>query len=240
LSIKEERSGGLLTLTIANSTKANALTESMLNQLTRSVREASEDESLRGVLLVAEGDRGFSAGMDTVQFDHDSSTRAYKTISTLGDVCRAIRESALPVAVGMQGYCIGGALEIAASAEFRVGAKDSWYQMPELRIGIPSVLESVALPSLMGWTKATELMLTTESMSAIEMKECGFLNAVVDRSEIGPALLNYMEKCTRNSRDVVAQQKRLFSTWRNMHHEMAFEDSKKEFSLAFASKGEKE
>ncbi|MGO3072257.1 MAG: enoyl-CoA hydratase/isomerase family protein, partial [Brevibacterium linens] len=61
------------------------------------------------------------------------------------------------------------------AADFRIGSSDSWYSMPEVRIGIPSVLESVNLHRLMGWTKATEFVLTGNRFSAEDMLACGFL-----------------------------------------------------------------
>ncbi|SMX65746.1 Enoyl-CoA hydratase/isomerase [Brevibacterium iodinum ATCC 49514] len=93
--------------------------------------------------------------MDTAQFAHTSAERAYESISRLGEVCEAIKNCDLPVAVAIDGFCIDGASEIAAAADFRIGSSDSWYSMPEVRIGIPSVLESVNLHRLMGWTKPT-------------------------------------------------------------------------------------
>lgn len=177
--IRHDRTDDVLTITIDNRDQANALSEEMLGQLIDAFTEASADEELRAVLLTSTGGRGFSAGMDTAQFAHTSASQAYETISRLGEVCEAIKTCALPVAVAVDGYCIGRAAEIAAAAEFRIGSSDSWYSMPEVRIGIPSVLESVNLHRLMGWTKATELVLTGNRFNAEEMKACGFLNDIV-------------------------------------------------------------
>ncbi|WP_241897494.1 enoyl-CoA hydratase-related protein [Brevibacterium epidermidis] len=87
---------------------------------------------------------------------HRRAKRRRQTVHRgLGEVCEAIKNCDLPDAVAIDGFCIGGAAEIAAAADFRIGSSDSWYSMPEVRIGIPSVLESVNLHRLMGWTKAT-------------------------------------------------------------------------------------
>lgn len=173
--IRQGRTDDVLTITIDNRDQANALTEEMLGQLIDAFTEASADEELRAVLLTSAGGRGFSAGMGTAQFAHTSASQAYETISRLGEVCEAIKNCDLPVAVAIDGFCIGGAAEIAAAADFRIGSSDSWYSMPEVRIGIPSVLESVNLHRLMGWTKATEFVLTGNRFSAEDMLACGFL-----------------------------------------------------------------
>jgi len=236
--IRRAISDGILTLTIDNSSQANALTAEALGELCEAFPEASEDTELRGVLLTAAGDKGFSAGMHTAQFDHTSSTRAYETISLLGSVCEAVKDCELPVAVAMRGYVIGGALEIAAAADFRVGGSSSWYSMPEVRIGIPSVLESVNLHRLLGWTKAHELILTGNQFSADDMERYGFLNCVVPDADVEEKALSYLRSTMKSDREVIAQQKRLFRTWRNTFEREAIADSRKEFALAFARKND--
>lgn len=245
--IRQDRTVDILTITIDNASQANALNEEMLDQLIGAFTEASADESLRAVLLASTGGRGFSAGMDTTQFAHSSGSRAYETISLLGEVCEAIKNCALPVAVAIEGCCIGGAVEIAAAADFRIGGSGSWYAMPEVRIGIPSVLESVNLHRLMGWTKATEFILTGNRFTAEDMLACGFLNEVVDSAggpeEVASAVeehaLALLHATIQSDRAVIAQQKRLLRTWKNTFEREAVEDSKKEFALAFARKGDR-
>lgn len=235
--IRQDRTDDILTVTIDNPGQANALTEDMLGQLIDAFTEAGAHESLRAVLLTSAGGRGFSAGMDTAQFAHTSASRAYATISRLGEVCEAIKDCALPVAAAIDGYCIGGAAEIAAAADFRIGSQDSRYAMPEVRIDIPSVLESVNLHRLMGWTKATEFVLTGNCFSAADMLACGFLNDSVDGS-VEERALELLRDTTRADRAVIAQQKRLLRTWKNTFEAQAIADSKKEFALAFAAKNE--
>ncbi|MGZ1489942.1 enoyl-CoA hydratase/isomerase family protein [Brevibacterium sediminis] len=227
---------GILTVTIDNEARANSLTATMLDDLTKALNTASTDETLRAILLTSAGTRGFSAGMDTSQFEHESPSRALDTITSLGQVCEAVKDCDIPVAVAIKGHCIGGAVEIAAAADFRVGGEESWYSMPEVRIGIPSVLDSVNLWRVMGWTKATELMLTANRFSAPEMAECGFLNTVAADDRVEDRALAYLNDTVMADRAVIAQQKQLFRTWKNSFERQALEDSKKEFALAFARK----
>lgn len=228
---------GVLTLTIDNTASANALRADMLEALSDALAAASDDRDLRAVLLTSAGEKGFSAGMDTAQFAHTDSTRAHETITRLGCVCEAIKDCDLPVAVAIRGYCIEGAAEIAAAADFRVGAADSWYSMPEVRIGIPSVLESVNLHRLMGWTKAFELILTGNRFTAADMDRCGFLNSVTGDDEVEDRALGYLRDAMKAERAVIAAQKRLHRTWKNSFEREALADSRREFALAFAQKG---
>jgi enoyl-CoA hydratase len=253
--IRQDRTDDVLTVTIDNRDQANALTEEMLGQLIDAFTEADADEGLRAVLLTSAGERGFSAGMDTAQFAHTSASRAYETISRLGEVCEAIKDCALPVAVAIDGYCIGGAAEIAAAADFRIASSDAWFSMPEVRIGIPSVLESANLHRLMGWTKANEFILTGNRFTADDMLTCGFLNDIVAeaalpkgstaesgggqvRNAVEERALALLHDTMQASRAVIAQQKRLLRTWKNSFEAEAITDSKKEFALAFAAKSD--
>jgi len=237
--ITQTRDDDILTIVLDNERKANSLSAGMLTQLVDAFEAASADQSLRAILLTSAGERGFSAGMDTAQFDHDDSDRAYATITHLGEVCEAVKNCDLPVATAIRGYCVGGALEIAAAADYRVGATDSWYSMPEVRIGIPSVLDAANLWRVMGWTKATELILTANRFTADDMDRCGFLNALVEPGAVEERALGYLHDTMESDRAVIAQQKRLFRTWRNTHEQVAIADSRKEFALAFARKAER-
>ena len=233
--ITQSRSGDILTIAIDNAAKANSLSADMLTGLVDAFTTASADQSLRAVLLTSR-DAGFSAGMDTSQFEHEDPERAYATITHLGAVCEAVKNCDLPVAAAIRGYCVGGALEIAAAADYRVGATDSWYSMPEVGIGIPSVLDAANLWRVMGWTKATELIMTANRFTAEDMDRCGYLNAVVEADQVEERALAYLRDTLESDRAVIAQQKRLFRTWRNTHEQVAIADSRKEFALAFARK----
>lgn len=236
--IRQSADNGILTVTIDNSSRANSLTAEALVELRETFQRASADQKLGGVLVNAVGDKGFSAGMDTSQFEHKSSTRAFDTITLLGSVCEAVKGCELPVAMAMKGYVIGGAVEIAAAADFRVGGHSSWYSMPEVRIGIPSVLESVNLHRLMGWTKANEMILTGRRYTADQMERCGFLNTAVEDATVDEVAVALLRDTMESDRTVIAEQKRLFHTWKNMFEAEAVTDSRKEFSLAFARKND--
>lgn len=236
--IRQSVDNGILTITIDNPSKANTMTAEDLVTLREAIIAASADQDLGGILLNAVGDRGFSGGMDTAQFDHKSSTQAMKTITLLGSVCEAVKDCDLPVALAMKGYVIGGAVEIAAAADFRVGGTSSWYSMPEVRIGIPSVLESVNLHRVMGWTKANELILTGNRFTAEQMERCGFLNTIADDDKVDDVALGYLRDTMLSDRWVIGQQKRLFKTWKNTFEAESILDSRKEFALAFARKND--
>ncbi|WP_153502588.1 enoyl-CoA hydratase/isomerase family protein [Cumulibacter manganitolerans] len=231
MSIQTETDGAVRIITLDNARRANSLTWQMLDELVDALEQAGADEGVRGVLLRASHDAGFSAGMDTSLFETDDPNRAYDIITRLGDVCQAVKDCPVPVAVAMRRYVVGGALEIAAAAEFRVAAPGTFFQMPEVRIDIPSVLETVNLHRLMGWTLATELVLTADKYDAELMLQRGYLNRIEEDPEAACTAL--LASTAESSRHVIAQQKRLNNRWRNLHEREAIDDTRNEFALAF-------
>lgn len=231
MSITTTRDDDVHVITIDNPRRANALNREMLDELCEAFATAGADESARGVLLRGCDDAGFSAGMDTALFETDDPARAYEIISRLGDVCQAVKDCPLPVAAAMRRYVVGGTLEIAAACEFRVAAPGTFFQMPEVRIDIPSVLETVNLHRVMGWTLATEIVLTGERYDAEVMMQRGFLNRIADDPDA--SAMELLRYTYQSSRHVIAQQKRLHNKWRNLHEREAIDDTRNEFALAF-------
>src|SRR5262249_61896835 len=85
---------------------------------------------------------------------------AREFISRLHDACAALRGLAIPVIARISGYCLGAGLEIAASCDLRIASEGSIFGMPEVQVGIPSVIEAAVLPRLIGWGRARELFVT--------------------------------------------------------------------------------
>ena len=232
--IREQRADVVL-LSFNDARHANAMNLDGLRAMTEAVYAAGRDESVRGIVLTSLNGAGFSAGMNTTLFESPTPAEAYETISTLGDLIHSVKVCGVPVAVSIKGYLIGGALEIAAAADFRIATADAFFQMPEVLIDIPSVLESVNLYRLIGWTLATEMLLTGDRYDAATMSEHRFLNAVAGSGDEADELaLGYLAKTSACTRRVIAQQKHLLNQWRNLAEQDAILDSKKEFALAIA------
>lgn len=233
--ILSERRGEFVLLSFNDGKRANAMTLEGLRAMTAAVREAGADESVRGIVLTSLNGAGFSAGMNTSLFDGPTPAQAFGTISTLGDLIAAVKEVPVPVATSIKGYLIGGALEIAAGAEYRVSTADAFFQMPEVLIDIPSVLESVNLHRIIGWTLTTEMLLTGDRYDAAAMKDARFLNAIAETGEEADELaLEFLAKTAKCGRAVIAQQKRMMARWSNMPADAAIADTKNEFALSFA------
>src|SRR6185503_218248 len=112
----------------------------------------------RVVVLTGAGERAFIGGADINEMAELDEESARVFISQLHEACAALRNLPVPVIARISGYCLGAGLEIAASCDLRVAADHSTFGMPEVRVGIPSVIEAALLPRLIGWGMAARLI----------------------------------------------------------------------------------
>jgi enoyl-CoA hydratase len=230
----EGRGAELLQLTLDRPEKRNALNQSLIEQLTHELRRADTDAAIRGVVLAGAGP-SFSAGVDLHEFATGSPERAHTLIVALKELCATVRRLSKPVACAIQGHCLGGALELAACCDFRVCAPDAQLGMPEVFLGIPSVIDAVMLGHLIGVGWAREMLLTGESISGELAYHRGLANRLAPPAHVIEAAAELLRLATRHLPDVVAAQKSLHQTWLDLPYDQAVEDSVESLVDAFRS-----
>jgi enoyl-CoA hydratase len=228
-----ERKGNIEWITFNNPAKANNLSRNMLRSLIDHLQTLQSDEKVRAVIFTGSGEKFFSAGMDINEFKGLNSQTGYELISELKQLCELARKIPQAVVMAINGYCIGGAMELAMAADIRVASKNAVFVMPEIKLGIPSVLDSVLLQQHIGLSLAKEMLLTGDVVDAERINRFGFLNALVDLSELRTTAEAFAHKITANDRITVQQQKQLFETWLNSSLEVAIQDSMNQFALSF-------
>ncbi len=199
-----------------NPEKRNALGLEGKQQFIDVMASIKHDGSLRAVVLTGAGDKSFVGGTNLAEmkdFDLDgaeaSSTKTHR-------VCDAVRQCPVPVIARINGYCFGSGFEIAACADMRVGVRGAKFGMPEVRFGIPSGMEASALPRLIGWGKATELVLTGDHIDAEEAHRIGFLERLVDPADLDDAVERWVQSLLACGPKAVRIQKRLIMDWDRM------------------------
>ena len=121
---------------------------------------------MRAVVLTGAGDRAFIGGADLNELGGLCADSARLFITRLHYACKAIRECPVPVIGRINGFCLGAGLEVAASCDFRAAAEGARFGMPEVVMGLPSVIEAALLPGLIGWGRTREMLLTGAVYSA--------------------------------------------------------------------------
>ena len=213
--------------------KRNALTIADIRELSRIV--ADPGAGTRALVFTGAGDRAFCAGVHTATFVDLGPAGARAFISELRDCLAAVRTSPLPTAAVVRGYCLGAGFELALACDLRVSTPDSQFGLPEVKVGIPSVIDAALLPAHVGLAMAKEIILTGDPYPAAEMYRLGLLNRVVPAARLREETEELLGRMTRHTQVAVASQKRLFEIWHNRPLADAIDESVDEFASVFAS-----
>jgi enoyl-CoA hydratase/carnithine racemase len=223
--VEVERAGPLARIFLNRPEKANALNSAMLSELGAAVRSLAGDESLRAAALTARG-RTFCGGADTAELKSLTPANAGAFVEKIHNVCQAIRALPVPVLAQMHGAVIGAGLEIAAACDLRVAAEGTKFAMPEVRLGIPSVVEAALLPRLMGSGRAAWLVLTGEAIDARRALEWGLIEEIGDGATVLKHLLAGEPRALR-------MQKQLLHLWDEASLATSVAASLEVFGLAY-------
>ncbi len=208
--------GRIARLTFNNPAKRNALGIEGKQRFIDLMTSIKHDASLRAVILTGAGDRSFVGGTNLAEMKDFDLDQAEASSTKTHRVCDAVRQCPVPVIARINGFCFGSGFEIAACADMRVGVTGARFGMPEVRFGIPSGMEASALPRLIGWGKATELVLTGDHIDAEEALRIGFLNRLVTPSELDGAVEGWVASLLACGPRAVRIQKRLIMDWDRM------------------------
>ena len=158
-------------------------------------------------MLTGAGDRAFIGGADLNELGAMCADSARLYITRLHRACKAIRDCPVPVIGRINGYCLGAGLEVAASCDFRAAADTAQFGMPEVAMGLPSVIEAALLPGLIGWGRTREMLLTGAMFSAAEALAMGFVQKAVPAAELDAAVEPWLAAICRATPAAVRSQK---------------------------------
>jgi len=208
--------GCIARIVVDNQARLNILNSELIRKLTEAVNSLADNERLRVLILTGAGERAFIGGADINEMAGLDQPSAREFISRLHEACVALRELPVPVIARISGYCLGAGLEIAASCDLRVAADHSTFGMPEVRVGIPSVIEAALLPRLIGWGKAAELIYTGEPISASEALDCGLVERVVTVAELDQTVERWTQAILEAGPKALRLQKALMREWERL------------------------
>jgi enoyl-CoA hydratase len=216
VDVRIEGPRGIAHVTIHNEPKLNTLNSALMEELAGAIEGLARDESLRAAVLTGAGERAFIGGADInemAQLDA-SSSRAF--ITRLHRCCHALREAPFPVIGRIMGYTLGAGLELAAACDLRVAAETAVFGMPEVKLGIPSVIEAALLPTLIGWGRARRLLLLGETISASEAAAWGLVEMVVPAQALDSAVESWVSSILRAGPRAIRLQKALIRRWEDL------------------------
>jgi enoyl-CoA hydratase len=234
---RDERPQGVVAhLAINNPRKLNAMNSALMGALTDTMVEQAAHPRLRAVVLTGAGPKSFIVGADINEMASiNNGAEARTFITRLHRCCAAIRDCPVPVIARIQGYAFGAGLEIAAACDVRIASDAATFGMPEVKLGIPSVIEAALLPTLVGWGRAREIMYLGETFSAAEARAWGLVERVVPATELNGAVDAWIGKLLTSSPGAVRQQKRLMRQWEDLPLSAAVAAGIEAFAAAYGS-----
>jgi enoyl-CoA hydratase len=230
-----EEEGCIARVMIHNEARRNALTSALMNQLTEVFLKLATNQTLRAVVLTGAGEKAFSGGVDIEEMAGLMPSQAKAFITRLHSVCQAIRDLPVPVIARIQGYALGGAMEVAASCDLRIAGESARFGMPEVRLGIPSVIEAALLPHLIGWGWTRRLLLLGEVISAQEALSCGFVECVVGDGQLDGAVEEWLTMLLSAGPNAIREQKALMQKWEDASISQAIAQGIDAFHAAYES-----
>src|SRR5947208_9743276 len=169
---------GVVRLTICNAGSLNILGSPVINGFREGLETLATDRQIRALVISGQSEQSMIGGADIKEMAGLDQASAEKFITGLRDLCEAVRAFPAPVIARIPGWCLGGGLEFAAACDFRIAAHDAKFAMPEVKVGIPSVIHAALLPRLIGWGRARWLIMTAATIDAPTALAWGLVDAV--------------------------------------------------------------
>ncbi len=230
----ESHADGRRDLILNRPDKRNALNVETIEALQRAGSSLLDDDSARCVVLRGEGSV-FSAGADINEMANLTPDAAKDFIGNLSAAIDVVYRVPVPVVCQLHGACIGGALELAAACDMRVAAATTAFSMPEVLVGIPSVIQAALLPRLMGHGRAGWLILSGEKIDAARAAQWGFVDKTTDADDLDVLVQSAVDQVLSADPTAVRTQKALLRSWDDLPLVDAINQSMPVFANSFAS-----
>lgn len=195
-NILSELKDQILFITINREQKLNALNKDTLAELADAIAFAGTNPEVRGVLLTGAGEKAFVAGADISEFSNFNGEQG-KALALNGQntVFNAIEKCPKPVVAAINGFALGGGLELAMACHIRIASDHAKLGLPEVTLGlIPGYGGTQRLSALVGKGRAIEMIATADMISATRAYEIGLVNHVVAAPELKAKAMEILEK----------------------------------------------
>lgn len=185
-NILVEGANGITRITINRPKQLNALNSATISELSHAFKASESDDRTRVIIVTGIGEKAFVAGADIKEFAEFSVSEG-EELSRVGHdtLFNVVENLKTPVIAAINGYCLGGGLELAMACHIRIASDNAMMGLPEVSLGvIPGYGGTQRLTQLVGKGKAFELIMTAGMMKAEEAKDWGLVNHVTFQSEL--------------------------------------------------------
>ena len=208
--------GKVARLTINDPKRLNAMSSALMSDFCDAMAAISLDDDCRCVVVEGAGGRAFVGGANIFELGDLTKSTARALLTQVHRCCDALRMCPVPVIAKVDGFCIGAGMELAAAADLRVASDTSVFRMPEVAVGLPSVVEASLFPGLIGWGRTRQIMLTAENISAETAEKWGFVEAVAPKAALENAVERFVLPIVKAGPKAIRLQKSLMRSWEAM------------------------
>ncbi|MBO4233619.1 enoyl-CoA hydratase [Riemerella anatipestifer] len=196
-----EKEGKIATITINRPESLNALNATTIKELSTALDELESDQNIRVIILTGSGAKSFVAGADIKEFSDFNTPKAEELARTgQNTLFNKIEQLKKPVIAAVNGFALGGGLELAMACHIRYASDNAKLGLPEVTLGlIPGYGGTQRLPKLVGKGIANEMIFSAKMISAEKAKEIGLVNEVFSQEELLPQTKLLAEAIAKNS-----------------------------------------
>lgn len=239
-TLKYEQQDHIGILTLNRPEALNALNDRLIGELDQAMDRVCHDETVK-VLIITGGEKVFAAGGDIKVMLKCDPQMAREYVKPIHKVFRKIEELPKPTIAAINGFVLGGGVELTLVCDFRVAADNAKFGFPEINLGIfPAAGGSQRLPRLIGMSRAKELMFTGDAIDAGRAFQIGLVNQVVPSGEVMDAALKLAAKLSKKSPLTMATLKSSLHSILNSGQNTGLEMELEKFCFLFASHDQKE
>jgi enoyl-CoA hydratase len=236
-----EKSDGVATITLNRPEALNTFNKDVIEEILRALEDAKNDENVRVVVLTGAGEKAFSAGADIKGMVGMTALKA-RELSFMGErLCLALENLEKPVIAAINGYALGGGLEVAMSCDFRIASENARVGQTEVNFGlIPGWGGTQRLTRLVGMTKSKELIFTGKMVDARAAEQLGILNMVTPADKLRETVRQFAVELASKPPVAVKVAKALINKGANIGLDSALALEREGFGVVASSEDLKE
>jgi enoyl-CoA hydratase/carnithine racemase len=235
LRLDARASGTVAYLTVDNRTKLNSLDSALMSEFVAVIDSLAARGDVRALVLTGAGERAFIGGANISEMAALDRGRAEDFIKLVHRTCDCLRSLPAPVIARIDGYALGAGLEVAVSCDLRVASSRAKFGMPEVRLGLPSVVEAALLPRLIGFGHARELVLLGENIDAETALRWGLIERAVAPEVLDAEVEKIISALLAAGPRALREQKALLRAWEKLPVDAAIAAGIEAFARAFES-----
>jgi enoyl-CoA hydratase len=216
MTVRIRREAGIATVSIDNAARLNCLGAAQIAGFIDAVIGLADDPDLRVLVVTGEGERAFMGGANLHELAELDPPKSRDFLTSIHRMCKVLRDLPVPVIARVNGFCLGAGLEVMAACDMHIASDNAVFGMPEVKIGLPSVVEAALLPQLIGWGRTKLLLYTGDNIDARTALEWGLVEKVVPAADLDAALAQWTHAIVESGPRAIRLQKELIREWEAM------------------------